>query len=133
MILIFLLHLFDDVCTLIISSNRQSLTDWIYMYGLLFHYLGICSLLDRTQCLLKGSCLVKIGGLNIDEYKSYPLMKYGVLKVMKSTGIKIKMIIMNYQLIIKQYSRVTHTHYNYGKKRERKTIERKTMPFSIIL
>ena len=29
--------------------------------------------------------------------------------------------------------KVTHTHYNYGKKRERKTIERKTMPFSIIL
>ena len=93
------------VCIIIISSTRQSLIDWIYMYGLLFHYLGICSLLDRTQCLLKGSCLVKIGGLNIDEYKSYPLMKYGVLKVMKSTGIKIKMIIMNYQLIIKQYSR----------------------------
>ena len=46
-------------CTVIISSNRQSLIDWIYMYGLLFHYLGICSLLDRTQCLLKGSCFVK--------------------------------------------------------------------------
>jgi len=69
-----LIHSIMYICIIMISSKRQSLIDWIYMYGLLFHYLGICNLLDRTQCLLKGSCLVEIGGLNIDQYKSYPLM-----------------------------------------------------------
>ena len=121
------------ICIIIISSTRQSLIDWIYMYRLLFHYLGICSLFDRTQCLLKGSCLVQNKRV---EYWWIQILSTHEIWCIESHEINRyrnkndnNELSTYHQTIFK----VTHTHYNYGKKRERKTIEWKTMPFSIIL
>ena len=103
------------------------------MYGLLFHYLGICSLLDRTQCLLKGSCLVQ--NKRVEYWWIQILSTHEIWCIESHETIKYKNKNDNnelstyHQIIFK----VTHTHYNYGKKRERKTIEWKTMTFSIIL
>ena len=82
----------------------------IYMYGLLFSSSIICSW-EPHPLLIKMlvSSIFLPNGRNRTHKKCVEHIKDIVLIVMKSTGIKIKIVIMNCLLIIIKIFKVTHT------------------------